>query len=382
MQKILFYSLDAAPLFDESIKTPIGGAEIRAFNFAKYLARNTYQVYIIVAELTNKKIIKENVTIKPVNYFSKKQSFLSRIQLKLLYLLKYRSKVMYRDFLKYSEFFLIKPRYICLFGITGNTYNAAKISKQVNSELVLFIASDEEINFQNTSSDKTKLSTSFNEVQDFLKIPRIIFVQNNYQKKMLADLFKIDAHLLLNPIDLNAKLSGVFTDYILWVGKSSSYKNPKLFKTLAGHFKNQNFLMICNKADLVLFEEIKKDLSANCLLIEHIAPEEIESYFHKCKIFINTSDFEGFPNTFLQASKYGKPIISYNVNPNNFITENNCGTFCHGNDEELIHAVDELLQNTELYNLKSQNALLNVEKHDIEKVGKVLTEALENYSIG
>ena len=42
MQKILFYSLDAAPLFDESIKTAIGGAEIRMFNFAKYLACNGY----------------------------------------------------------------------------------------------------------------------------------------------------------------------------------------------------------------------------------------------------------------------------------------------------------------------------------------------------
>ena len=95
MQKILFYSLDAAPLFDESIKTAIGGAEIRMFNFAKYLACNGYKVHIIVSELTKETIIKEKVSIRSVNYFKKKVPFLLKVKAKLYFLWKYKNKVSY-----------------------------------------------------------------------------------------------------------------------------------------------------------------------------------------------------------------------------------------------------------------------------------------------
>jgi glycosyltransferase involved in cell wall biosynthesis len=132
--------------------------------------------------------------------------------------------------------------------------------------------------------------------------------------------------------------------------------------------------MICNKADSDLYEEVNKNLPQNCRLLEHVSADEIELCFNNCKLFINTSEFEGFPNTFLQAAKYGKPIISYKVNPNNFITENNCGTFCNGKTEEVISALTELLNDDKVYALKSQNALLSVKKHDIEKVGKSLME--------
>ena len=374
MQKILFYSLDAAPLFDESIKTAIGGAEIRMFNFAKYLACNGYKVYIIVSELTKETIINEKVSIRSVNYFKKKVPFLLKVKAKLYFLWKYKNKVSYQEFSKNSELFLIRPQHICVFGITGNSHNISKISKKTGSKLDLFIASDEEINFQNEHSKLTKLNTSFSLAQNLLNLADNIFVQNSNQKKILSEVFKVESHLLLNPINLSEKFSGQVQDYILWVGKSSSYKNPILFEQIAGLFKNHKFLMICNKADSDLYEEVNKNLPQNCRLLEHVSADEIELYFNNCKLFINTSEFEGFPNTFLQAAKYGKPIISYKVNPNNFITENNCGTFCNGKTEEVISALTELLNDDKVYALKSQNALLSVKKHDIEKVGKSLME--------
>ena len=39
----------------------------------------------------------------------------------------------------------------------------------------------------------------------------------------------------------------------------------------------------------------------------------------KSKILINTSSFEGFPNTFVQAWANGVPVISLKVDPDNII---------------------------------------------------------------
>lgn len=375
MHKILFYSPDAASLFDPSIKEPIGGAELRAFNFATYLSTIGNTVSFIVNKLSSKRIVIKKIEVVPINYFKKHKSFFFKIRERICYRIRYKSLISYEFFLRNSEFFFIKPAFVCAFGLTNNTHHACKLAKSINAGFILFIASDEEINFNETRRN-TKLDTSFKQAGDLLHASDSIFVQNSHQKQMLQEVFNVKATLILNPIDLEQKFI-IKEDFVLWVGKSSSYKNPLIFRELCALFPSQQFLMVCNKADGVLFDEVRNNRPPNCRLVEHVKPEEIESYFAACKLFINTSDFEGFPNTFLQAAKYGKPIISYKVDPNYFISGSDCGFVCHGDLAMLRESLNFLLTDRVGYEQKAKNALAGVQKHSIEEVGQVLMEAFK-----
>ena len=72
-----------------------------------------------------------------------------------------------------------------------------------------------------------------------------------------------------------------------------------------------------------------------------------------CKLLVNTSSQEGFPNTFIQALMRGVPIISLNVDPGNIITKNSLGIV---NDDltEVTNNIDELMKNDTLWTNTSE----------------------------
>ena len=63
----------------------------------------------------------------------------------------------------------------------------------------------------------------------------------------------------------------------------------------------------------------------------------------RSKLFINTSDHEGFPNTFLQAWSRGIPVLSF-VDPDDLIRECKLGLVVKSIDE-MAQKLEEILNN-------------------------------------
>ena len=162
--------------------------------------------------------------------------------------------------------------------------------------------------------------------------------------------------------------------YILWVGRAVSWKNPELFLKLAKKFYSEKFIMILIKTkNKALWHKINKVAAKipNLKLFNFIPFHKINKIFSKTKIFVNTSSYEGFPNTFLQALKNSTPIISFNVNPDNFILKNKVGYYCGNDFDKMIHYVSLLLNNHEIYKVYSDNAFLYAKNnHDIKEISK------------
>ncbi len=92
--------------------------------------------------------------------------------------------------------------------------------------------------------------------------------------------------------------------------------------------------------------------------------------FSKPRFFVNTSDMEGFPNTFIQACKSGTPILSLNVNPDGFLDSYKCGLCARGDRQVFKHQLAELLSGAGA-NYGRNARKYAEENHDITKIIKL-----------
>lgn len=156
---------------------------------------------------------------------------------------------------------------------------------------------------------------------------------------------------------------------VLWISSIQTWKRPELFLNLAKTVPNVRFRMIGGlSVDKEYYDQI--DLQAksihNLEFTGFIPPKEIQGYYKKAIIFVNTSDSEGFPNTFLEAWSNGVPVVSLNVDPDEIICQNRLG-FHSKNFAQLVIDTNKLLQNRELRDEFGRNGKKYIEKEHSAK---------------
>ena len=140
---------------------------------------------------------------------------------------------------------------------------------------------------------------------------------------------------------------------------------------LAEEMPKERFMMICQRAT---GDDKYEELSAragqvkNLQFIERVPFAEIGSYFQKAKVLVNTSDSEGFPNTFIQACNYAMPILSLKVNPDEFLDKYNCGQSCNGDFQRLVNSLKFMLAENNFLNLGKNARRYAEQNHDIKKI--------------
>jgi len=173
-----------------------------------------------------------------------------------------------------------------------------------------------------------------------------IIVQNKVQQKTLQENFNLQGDIVHNGFS-KVKKRQAATKQILWVATILPRKNPHLFIELAKRFPNEKFVMI--GGNFYRDQKFKQDVmkhAENVPNLEfkgYLPFDELTKEFMKAKLFVSTSQYEGFPNTFLQAWSNGIPVISF-VDPDDLIKENQLGLVVK-DIEELAQKVKECLEN-------------------------------------
>ena len=132
---------------------------------------------------------------------------------------------------------------------------------------------------------------------------------------------------------------------ILWVSTIRSLKRPMRFIQLAQALPQERFVMIGGRdgSNPELFQSVS-DQCAELPNLEFLGFQPLaatERYFDQSKLLVNTSEHEGFPNTFLQAWRRGIPVVSF-VDPDDVIRKNGLGRVVTG-DQSLLNAVKSAL---------------------------------------
>lgn len=89
------------------------------------------------------------------------------------------------------------------------------------------------------------------------------------------------------------------------------------------------FIMIGRALNTQWHREMLKKMSAleNLEYLGECSLDEVNKILANAHIFVNTSTYEGFPNTYIQAWMRKVSVVSLNINPDNIIDRNRIGFF-------------------------------------------------------
>ena len=108
---------------------------------------------------------------------------------------------------------------------------------------------------------------------------------------------------------------------LLWVSRCHPIKRPHLFLDLAEALPEARCRMICPSEDRELWKSVASRASRlhNLEFIEKVPYHEVQEHYDAAEIFVNTSTFEGFPNSFIQAGLGKAALLSLCVDPDGMI---------------------------------------------------------------
>jgi glycosyltransferase involved in cell wall biosynthesis len=208
-----------------------------------------------------------------------------------------------------------------------------------------------------------------------IKLADVVIAQSEFQKEMLRKNFSKESVVIKNhfPLTERGMPNKAKPPIVLWVGSMAPVKQPELFLELAQAMPEITFQMIGGAGEeLGLYNRVREASPRihNLEFLDVIPFEEINGYFRRASILVNTSIFEGFPYAFIQAWMSYMPVVSLNSDPDEVICKNRLG-FHSKTFSQLIEDIKSLLGNEQLRLEMGENGRRYVEEnHDINRIVK------------
>jgi len=339
-----------------------GGSEYQLYLLAKELIKKDYSVFYICVGKNN---YKHNAKIKLLQININK--LIQRIFYHYKFLLFFNLLNILRE---------INPDIIISRPGDAFTGICAFYTKKNNCKMIWHISSLQDVlPFKFRCSRTILFDIIDKKLLEFgIKNSDYIIAQAEYQNKLLelnygrkCDLIVSNFHPLPqctikkeNPIK------------IVWINNIKPQKQPEYFIWLAEKFKHRSdlkFVMI-GRAEK---ERYKKTLISKMQNIDNLeykgelSIEEVNKQLCETHILVNTSKYEGFPNTFIQAWMRNVPVVSLQVDPDDVLKKKKVG-FYSGSFRNLIKDVLRLIENSKLREEMGQRARnYAIENHMIEK---------------
>ena len=176
-----------------------------------------------------------------------------------------------------------------------------------------------------------------------LKFSHLVLCQNQYQyNRLLSFIPKNKIAVIKNPIDIKWKTrindNYKYPGYIAWVGIFQYQKNLPLLLEIVKNNPELNFKIAGKKktnidsSTLDAINELKAQ--TNIEFVGYLTRKQIHLFLEKASVLLNTSHYEGFSNTYLEALAALTPVVcKYETDPDLFIKSNLFGYTAKNVDE-------------------------------------------------
>ncbi len=200
-----------------------------------------------------------------------------------------------------------------------------------------------------------------------------VLVQTLRQQTMMAGNFKVNATVIPmpapGPTENDYQAPTPAARRLLWVGRVCKVKRPDRLVEIARACPDLHF----DVAGPVYEDDFSRTAAAeasalpNVTLHGPVSREHIPGLYRKASLLCCTSDYEGFPNTFLEAWSHGLPVVS-TVDPDGVIGRHNLGRVA-SDTTTLTASIRELLEDQAAYTSSSAAARhYFLENHAMETV--------------
>jgi glycosyltransferase involved in cell wall biosynthesis len=322
---VAFYMPSVTPLLTRSGST--GGAETQVFLLSRELARQGLRVCLIVfadprLEVPSSVCGVEVVSLPP---YQPHQHLLGQV----------REALRIGGTVRQVEARVVVARTAALH--VGIVAASAKLTRTA------FVFSTANVSDFNPSIDLPKRRDRWL-YRLGVKLADAVVVQTEEQVHMCQDAFGKKAVLIksiVEPVIPRKRAPESF----LWVGRLVSSKRPLAFVELAKSLPDVAFRMVgVRTTDDHLAQQVAAGASRvpNLELLTQRPRHQLLGLIDRAVAVVNTSQFEGMPNVFLEGWSRGVPALALSHDPGGVITRHRIGTFANDAPDMLAAAADDL----------------------------------------
>jgi glycosyltransferase involved in cell wall biosynthesis len=168
---------------------------------------------------------------------------------------------------------------------------------------------------------------------------------------------------------------------VVWAANLKAFKQPETFIALAkelGSHHRVRFTMLGRAGASRWHHEVLRKIAAVPELeyLGERSQDEVNQVLASAHIFVNTSLYEGFPNTFIQAWMRKVPVVSLHADPDGILHRNGVGFRC-GTYDALRDRVALLIENDSLRREMGERAQHYAFEHHSMKNADRIVEILE-----
>lgn len=194
-----------------------------------------------------------------------------------------------------------------------------------------------------------------------------VLVQTRHQQELMRRNYGIESSIAGMAIQQgNCEREFIERDIdALWVSNMRSVKRPDVLLSVADRLPQVSFHMVGGTVSGAgsFFEAVKAQAASRSNVTFHgaVAYRDVSAFYSRARVLVNTSDVEGFPNTYLQAWASGTPVVAF-FDPDGVIAREGLGEAVRTADE-MSAAVRRLTSDESEWKAARERCLRFIERH-------------------